>query len=281
MAGRSDETDFSLADGRGYMLDRSHAAACRLNLQFYLWKDALNFNCHPSIPIGPSSTIADVATGTAIWPIEVAREWPGAQLDCFDIDLAQAPHPQWLPSNITLRRWNIFDDVPTDLVSKYDFVHVRLLVLVIQGIEQARQVIRNLQKLLKPGGFLQWDELDCVNMHVKKISSSVPAPALDQIREMSWSNGRHDWTVSISNYLAEEGFTNSNIEYYGDKDDMIRAFNEQHLLTMEEFASSLAKIGKEEAALTFYKLIGQAYKESTVGAALCIPRIVCTAQKPG
>ncbi|PQE22943.1 UMTA methyltransferase family protein [Rutstroemia sp. NJR-2017a BBW] len=125
-------------------MDHSHIAACRLNLQHYLWKDALKFNIHPSIKISNESTIADVATGTAAWLLDVA-------------------------------------DLPSDLVGKYDYVHVRLLV---------------------------------------------------------------------------------------------------HLLTMNEFASSLMRIGKVDAAHTFYRLIEDGYKESTAGAALCIPRIVCVGQKP-
>lgn len=83
--------DFSLADGHGYLLDRSHAAACRLNLQFYLWKDAIKFNSHPSIPVQKCGIIADVATGIGMWLIDVARELPTAQIEGFDIDLSQAP----------------------------------------------------------------------------------------------------------------------------------------------------------------------------------------------
>lgn len=79
--------DWSLADGRGYVMDRSHIAACRLNLQHYLWKDALQFNIHPSINISNESVIADVATGTAAWLLDVASEFPGAKLDGFDYDL--------------------------------------------------------------------------------------------------------------------------------------------------------------------------------------------------
>ena len=279
MSQTSSTVDWSLADDGGYPMDRSHAAACRLNLQYYLWKDALKFTIHPSIEITANSVIADVATGTAMWLIDVARQNPGVQLDGLDIDLKQAPHPQWLlPSNITLRTWNIFENPPSDLVGKYDFVHVRLLVLVIEG-DKPQNVIRNIAKLLKPGGYLQWDELDCVNMHVKKVESSVQAPALDKLREMSYAGGRHDWTLHIPQFLAEGGFQDTKMEYFGDEDALIRAFNEQHLLTMEEFAHGLLKNGKKEAASTFFQLVVDGYKESILGAALCIPRIVCVARK--
>ncbi|KAL9110401.1 MAG: hypothetical protein Q9227_005132 [Pyrenula ochraceoflavens] len=281
MAVEDELQDFSLADGRGYMLNRGYAAACRLNLQFYLWKDALGFNCHPSIPIQSGSRIADVATGTATWSIEVARAMPGVHIDALDIDLTQAPHPQWLPPNITLREWDIFQDVPNDLIGKYDCVDLRLLVLVVEGADRARAVIRNLLKLLKPGGYLQWDELDCVNMHIKRVHDGISSPAFDQLRDMGWSAGRHDWTLGLAKLIEEEGLENTKIEYYGDKDDMTRAFNEHHLLLFEEFAQNLNKVGKKEAAAAFYEVVGEAYAESITGAAICIPRIVCLGQKQG
>lgn len=143
--------DFGLADGQGYMLDKSHSAACRLNLQFYLWKTAIGFNIHPSIPVSESFTIADVAVGTGAWLLNVARTLPNATFEGFDNDLSQAPHQKWLPQNVSMRHWDIFDEVPEDLVAKFDFVHVRLLVMVIEGHPEG--VIRNLFKMLKPSIF--------------------------------------------------------------------------------------------------------------------------------
>lgn len=43
-----------------------------------------------------------------------------------------------------------------------------------------RFIIQNLLKLLKPGGYLQWDELDCIKI-VKKIDALLSAPALEKI----------------------------------------------------------------------------------------------------
>ena len=141
-------------------------------------------------------------------------------------------------------------------------------------------VIKNLLNLLKPGGYLQWDELDCVNMCVKKADSATPAPALEQLREMSYANGRYNWTLKLPKFVTEQGFQDVKIGYFGDPDELVRAFNEQHLLTMEMFAWTLVKAGKKEAAEKFFQLIRDGYEESTKGAALCIPRIVCTARKP-
>ena len=221
MSESSSNPDFSLADGHGYMLDRSHAAACRLNLQFYLWKDALKSNIHPSIPVSSKIVIVDVAIGTGMWLIDVARELPITQIDGFDIDLRQAPPQQWQPSNATLRYWNISENVPDDLIGKYDFVNVKLLVLVIEGGNPC-SVLQNLVKILKPRGFLQWDDLDCPSMCVKTADPSVKAPALEQLREMSYANGRHDWVLQIPELSKEVGFENMDLHYFGDGIELAR-----------------------------------------------------------
>ena len=275
--------DWSLVNGHGYILnrDRRHAAAGRLNLQFYLWKDALQFNIHPTISSSLSKTavIADVASGSGIWLIDVSRQLPEAQLDGLDYDLNQAPHQGWLPTNVKTRYLDILGDIPDDLVGKYDYIHTRLLVLVVES-QNPRPIIRNLYKLLKPGGYLQWDELDTVNATVKKVDPNLQAPALDQLLDWSCAEGRHDWTVQLPQFLTAEGFHDATIDFYGDGPELARAFNDQHLLTAEEFAEGLAKLGKTEAAAKYFQLLEDAYSESIAGAALCVPRIVCVARKP-
>lgn len=276
-------SDWSLTNGHGYILnrDRSHAAASRLNLQFYLWKDALKYNMHPSISasLPQTAVIADVAAGTGIWLIDTARELPEAQFEGLDYNLVQAPPPKWLPPNVRMRHWNLFDDVPDDLVAKYDYVHTRLLLLVVES-KNPRPIIRNLRKLLKPGGYLQWDELDTVHMTVAKLDPNLPTPALDQLRDWSWAGGRHDWTVRLPEFLAEEGFQDARADFVGDPPELARAFNEQHLLTAEEFAEGLVKLGKPEAGAKYFRIVEEAYEESVAGAALCVPRLVCVARKP-
>lgn len=53
--------------------------------------------------------------------------------------------------------------LPKDLHGKYDVVHVRMLVAAMLPHEWTT-VVRNLAELLKPGGFLQWEECDFVSV---------------------------------------------------------------------------------------------------------------------
>ncbi|EED20068.1 conserved hypothetical protein [Talaromyces stipitatus ATCC 10500] len=265
------QASFRLADGLGYALQQNHRSAIRLNLQHFLWRQVFGFHIHPSVPTN-LGRIADVACGTALWLIDVSRRFPHSQLDGLDIDLTQAPHPKWLPSNIHLQSWDIFTDVPAGLKAKYDLVHVRLLVLVLSGLDPM-PVLHHFFQLVKPGGYLQWDELDTVNMCIKKVDSSIRASALQEIKEASHAGGRHDWILELPRLLTEAGFQDAKIHFYDDPPEL-------HLLTMEEFATSLASKGHTEAAARFTHLIQSSYQESVNGAALCFPRVVVVARRP-
>ncbi|PYI00580.1 hypothetical protein BO78DRAFT_438213 [Aspergillus sclerotiicarbonarius CBS 121057] len=300
---------FHHANDQPYSLQHNHLAACRLNLQHYLWREVFQFNLHPSIPIpipNPTSTstsnsetnpplIADIACGTALWLIDMSHQLPHAHLDGFDIDLTQAPPPQWLPENITLREWDALTPVPADLHGRYDIVHVRLAVLFLSGRDvDPAPFIRNLYSLLKPGGWVQWDELDCVRMCVKKITTTPSSfssfscclggddtPALEELRVACSADGRHDWAVGIAGMLEKEGFVDTRTEGFDEKDELVRAFGDQHLLTMGEFGAKLGQGGKVKAAQRFGVLVEEAYREMVGrGAALSIPRVVGVGRKP-
>ncbi|KAL9088349.1 MAG: hypothetical protein Q9165_006274 [Trypethelium subeluteriae] len=271
------DADFPLAE-HGYLLNRGHMGSCRLNLQYYLWKSTIGFSLHPSIFIGPQTTIADVATGTGIWLLELAQLYPEAQMDGFDIDLSTAPDQHWLPHNVKINHWDIFNKPPDHLIGRYDVVHVRLLVLVITN--DAGSVLRNLLSLLKPGGVLQWDDIDYPNMHVKYTNTIDSAPALEQIREMNWAGGKYDWLLNLPKLLQDAGFENTSLQQFGDPDHLVRPCCDLNLMTMEEFAYGLRKAGENREAKAFQSIISKAYEESIRGAALCVTRFVCLAYKP-
>jgi len=266
--------DMNLAAGQGYMLDRSHVASCRLNLQHYLWKTAIGYHVHPSVPISSATAVADVAAGTGMWLIDLAQSYPNIQFDGFDNNTAQAPDPSNIPKNCTMKHWNFFEDLPQEMEGRYDFVHIRLLVLAIEE-DKLPSIIQKLQKMLKPNGYLQWDELDLVHMRVKKISPDIPSPALDQLVTLSKAGGRYDWTFKIKEVMEKEGFKDVSLELVGDPPELVRPMNELHLMSMEEIAVGFLKRGQLEMGNRIYGLIKEAYVEATKGATLYFPRIVC------
>ena len=275
----AEKPDFRMADGEGYILDRGHSASARLNLHYLLWQRIIKFTIHPSVKLPSHPKIADIATGTAIWAIDIALERPDVQVHGYDIDITQAPPPEWLPANLQIHRWDIFSDPPISALGTFDLLHIRLLTAVLSGVDRL-PVIQRFDSLLKPGGWLQWEDLDCTQAHVKRVSPAIPSPSLDAIIDMTRSGGRHDWVAALPAILTEGGFVDTTLESWDDPAELYRALTDQHLLTMEEFASGLVRIGKKEAAGEVREMVREGYKESLRGAALCYPRVFCVARKP-
>lgn len=69
------------------MLERSHIASCRLNLQHYLWKAAIGYSVHPSIKLSSTAVVADIAAGTCMWLVDMAQSYPTVQFEGFDNNL--------------------------------------------------------------------------------------------------------------------------------------------------------------------------------------------------
>lgn len=85
----------------------------------------------------------------SIWLHDLSRQFPNAQFHGFDISGEQYPAAGFLPSNVSLRYLDILKEIPSEYVEKYDVVHARLLVQVVnQAGGDPRPVIQNLLKLL-------------------------------------------------------------------------------------------------------------------------------------
>jgi hypothetical protein len=56
----------------------------------------------------------------------------GIKLTFRQLLYAQAPHASLIPKNCTIKYWNFFDGVTEEMTGRYDLVHIRLLVLVIE-----------------------------------------------------------------------------------------------------------------------------------------------------
>lgn len=261
------------------MSARTSTSSALLYLQHFLFKDSLGFLLHPDVHVRRDAAIADVGTGTAMWAIELSRLCPDAKINGLDADLVHAPDQRFLPANVALRRWDVFEEPPAELVGKYDVVHVRRLVVRIQDGEPG-PVLARLLKLLKPGGYLQWDELNTADISIKRADPDMKTPALDRLEKMFHFDGRMDWPLHLARAMRAAGFETATTGRYADKPGTQRAFHEQHLMAMEEYAVGLQKDGKQEAADECFDAIKQARVESMQGAGISIPRLVCLARMP-
>ncbi|KAK6401114.1 hypothetical protein LTR95_019227, partial [Oleoguttula sp. CCFEE 5521] len=147
-----------------YTLPRDAPESARLDEQHQTWKATVAYPSllHPRIIefiASMQAHIADVATGTGAWLLDLAAMPEHARHTYIGLDISSAQFPATYPSNVTFGGLNIFDLLPAEYHSYFDVIHVRLLVLGLAG-EQWHTTARNLLAMLKPGGYLQWEEAD-------------------------------------------------------------------------------------------------------------------------
>lgn len=193
-----------------YPLARDYIDFNRLNLQHHLWKDIFGYSLSPRIPRDRKSLkIADVGTGTGVWLLDVHSQLDSSaetELVGFDTDITQVGPKEWLPKNLSLRQWSVFDDVPEDLVGTFDIVNVRLIVFVIE--EDPVPVLRHLLKLLKPGGYLQWCEIDLESQHVETIAPGIPTDCLEAVQKLTVVDNTRLlplWVKTLDQTMRAEG----------------------------------------------------------------------------
>ena len=70
----------------------------------------------------------------------------------FDISSSSFPPEEWLPNNVSLGVWNVVDEPPKALQERYDVVHIRLFLVVIEGNDPL-PVLRHCLKILSTSYF--------------------------------------------------------------------------------------------------------------------------------
>ncbi|KAE8147447.1 S-adenosyl-L-methionine-dependent methyltransferase [Aspergillus avenaceus] len=156
-------------------------------------------------PIKHPKRVLDCGYGTASWATEVAEKNP--QCEVIGLDIYPDMGPDDTPENL----WLQVDDLnrPFTFPSHYfDLVHSRLLAT---GINQSRwpSYIRDIKRVLKPGGWVQLVEL---YFNVQSDNGSITANnALRQwsTQFMGSYDGLKDLRVGtrLRNLLAAAGFT--------------------------------------------------------------------------
>ncbi|KAK0642975.1 S-adenosyl-L-methionine-dependent methyltransferase [Cercophora newfieldiana] len=99
-------------------------------------------------PLEDPQSVLDVGTGTGIWAVDFAEQFPGATVIGTDLSPIQPP---WVPPNCSFelddatREWTYAD-------GKFDFVHIRYLT---GSIPDWKKVYEQAYRCLKPGGWIE------------------------------------------------------------------------------------------------------------------------------
>jgi SAM-dependent methyltransferase len=192
-----------------YPLNRDFLASARLHLQHQIWVQSLGYLSHSSLPLKADSISAEVGSGTGIFSLELAKQLPtGSKIEAYDISLAQTPPKAWWPENVSFNELNIFDPIPQHLISRYDVVYVRHLVCLVQS-NNPIPLLSALLKLLKPGGYLQWQEWDHQTQTVVTAGPDLSAPRMEafigSMRGPGNLQNQVSWLKDFHNRFSDAG----------------------------------------------------------------------------
>lgn len=108
----------------------------------------------PIAQLRPPRRILDVGTGTGIWALEMAEDFPAAEVVGTDLSPIQ---PNWAPPNCRF----FVDDAESDWTftrdEAFDYTHVRCLA---GGIADWSRLLRQIYTHLKPGGWVELQEYE-------------------------------------------------------------------------------------------------------------------------
>ncbi|KAF3393963.1 hypothetical protein F1880_004790, partial [Penicillium rolfsii] len=141
---------------------------------------------------------------------------PIAFLDSYEVDISNTPSTQWLPTSLTLLRWDFFNPIPKHSVGQCKIDHLRLLTVVVQHSDLI-PVIQQVARLLNPGGYIQWEHPET---HVKKTDPTLATPAFDRLRKFVYTSGRHDWELQLLMLQTQNEIAEPQVKNIQDRVDL-------------------------------------------------------------
>lgn len=135
-----------------YFLPNDEAENDRLDLNHHVMTLIQKGKLHGA-PIENPQKILDIGTGTGIWAIEIADQYPMAHVVGNDLSPIQ---PRWVPPNLTFE----VDDVEKEWTHKpgsFDFIYCRYM---LGSIKDWPKLIGQAFRTLKPGGYFEILEPD-------------------------------------------------------------------------------------------------------------------------
>jgi ubiquinone/menaquinone biosynthesis C-methylase UbiE len=117
-------------------------------------------------PLDKPAKVLDVGTGTGVWAIDFADEFPGSEVTGTDLSPIQ---PSWVPPNCKF----IIDDASKPWTypdNSFDYIHIRYM---LGSFKDWVAVYREAYRCLKPGGWIE--HMDCAPS-LYADDTSMPKP---------------------------------------------------------------------------------------------------------
>ncbi|KAI0382446.1 hypothetical protein F5Y04DRAFT_252686 [Hypomontagnella monticulosa] len=228
---------------------RNFRTSARLHLQHLLFQNTLGHLLHPHVQDSFASSkelkVADLGCGNGVWLNDLDRELSSngisAKLDGYDVNPVNFPAPAFLPQSVMLKKLDVLaNPLPEEMIGAYDIVHVRAFVSIIMNSD-VTPLLSTALALLKPGGWLQWEESRADTYVVESPSPEVSKSACQTIVQILKAGGeargsRFEFLAELDRHLKEHGFEDVHMQASDNRKQDYKAWTEDYLMVWEELS---------------------------------------------
>ncbi|RAH66288.1 class I SAM-dependent methyltransferase [Aspergillus aculeatinus CBS 121060] len=243
-------------DQSTYWIAHAHnfRSSARLHLQHFLYQNTLDYLLEPAITKAVTAAqqplkIADLACGNGVWLTELHTQLTqknpdlSVQLDGFDINPVNFPAAAYLPAGVSLQPLDILaQPLPAALRGAYDVVHIRAFASLIGPDSDLTPILTVASALLKPGGYLQWEEnrgdLFLVEAPTPEVSTAACSQASQILQGGLRAKGiSNAWVDALDAQLTQFGFQEARLLPHNKRPQDYKGWTENYLIVWEELAA--------------------------------------------
>lgn len=188
-----------------YIMPNDEPEQQRLDILHHIFRMILGgpLHCCPLTEEGPPTRVLDLGTGTGIWAIDFADEYPSSIVIGIDLSPIQ---PTWVPPNCKFYVDDMESRWPYPREEHFDYIHGRGLC---GSLADWKKLFRQAFENLKPGG---WFEMQEFLTQVQSDDGTLELTQhlcqwLDELNEASERLGKPLRTAHlIKPWMEEAGF---------------------------------------------------------------------------
>lgn len=151
-----------------YPLPNDEQEQDRLDLLHHVFKLTLGGALFRAPLASDPQTILDFGTGTGIWAIDIADEFPSAEVTGTDLSPIQ---PSWVPPNVKFMVDDVEDEWPWGSEHQFDFIHGRGMA---GSIKDWGRLYAQCYEGLRRGGWLEMQEYESVSSSDDNTLANCP-----------------------------------------------------------------------------------------------------------